>query len=238
MVAGSAEQRQYLEEHGGKRRVIIAEKPVCSTLPEGFHPFHLKGDPAEAPYLTYLRGRGLSDRTVVLYRMGYVDGAGPLGGRVVVPSFDANGSVNFWSARTIHPDVRPTYRLPDASKDVISNEHMVDWSKPVYLVEGIFDEIAVGPQAIALYGKFLQPRLALTLVQKRPPMTYVCLDDDARMEAMVLMRRLVGYDLACSRLDLKGKDPGVVGRRGVDEAAASSLRVTGSAGLAQARGLL
>lgn len=237
MVPGSAELREYVEQHKDKPRIVIEKKPVCSTLPDGFKPFRLSGERDEAPYLTYLRNRGISDRTLVLYRMGYVD-SGLLGGRVVVPSFDFNGSVNFWSARSIHPGVTPSYKLPLASKDVVSNEHMVDWSKPVYLVEGIFDEIAVGPQGIALYGKFLQPRLATALVQKRPPMVHVCLDSDARMEAMVLMRRLVGYDLPCSLLDLRGKDPGAVGRAGVDEAAASSLRVTGSAGLAQARGLL
>ena len=190
----------------------------------------------EAPYITYLSGRGVSERTVELYRMGYVDD-GWLAGRVIIPSFDRVGSINFWSARSIFPNETLRYRLPANSKDVISNEHMVDWKKPVYLVEGIFDEIAIGPQAIALYGKFMPPRLALRLVEQRPPMIYVCLDADAREEAMKLMMRLVGYDLKCSLLDLAGKDPGDIGETGVVEAITRATVVTGSAGLITARGI-
>lgn len=192
---------------------------------------------AEAPYLTYLHGRGLTDHTVGLYRMGYVD-TGLLAGRVVVPSFDAYGAVNFWSARSIDPGDPLRYRLPLASKDVVSNEHMVDWDQPVYLVEGIFDEVAIGPQAISLYGKFLLPALASRLVQRRPPMVHVCLDSDARMDARVLMRRLVGYDLTCSIVDLPGKDPGSTPRIELLAAAAGSREVRGSAGAVRAEGML
>lgn len=240
MVPGSKELREYLESRpakpGTKSTVIEVERPRCESLPPGFIPFRLRGDVSEAPYLTYLRRRGVSDRTIGLYRMGYVE-TGDLAGRVVVPSFDAVGMVNFWSARTIW-DVRPTYKLPEASKNIMSNEHMVDWTEPVYLVEGIFDEVAIGPQAISLYGKFMQPLLAQRLVERRPPVVYVCLDLDARREAMGLMTRLVGYDLSCALVDLPGKDPGELGLDIVKQAAESARPVTGSAGLVMVGGKL
>jgi hypothetical protein len=166
--------------------------------------------------------------------MGYVD-SGFLSGRVVVPSFDSFGSVNFWSARSVDPGEHLRYRLPLATKDVVSNEHMVDWTSPVYLVEGVFDEVAVGPQAISLYGKYMLPTLARRLVERRPPMVHVCLDSDARSDAMALMRRLVAYDLPCSLLDLDGKDPGSVGGHVVSAVARSSIRVMGPAGLLESR---
>lgn len=241
MVPGSRELTEYLESRpsksGTKCVAVEVEKPKCTTLPIGFTPFGLSGSPVEAPYRRYLLDRGLTERTIGLYRMGYVD-AGDLQGRVVVPSFDGLGMVNFWSARTIWRDTRPTYKLPPSSKDVISNEHMVDWTEPVYLVEGIFDEVAVGPQAISLYGKFLQPLLAQRLVERRPPVVYVCLDSDARAEAMSLMRKLVGYDLSCSLVDLPGKDPGSLGFEAVRRAAEAARPVTGSAGLIAAEGKL
>lgn len=238
MVRNSAEQREYLDSIGLSAKSHVSEhKPLCTTLPAGFIPFGLGDKRDEAPYLSYLKGRGLSERTVVLYRMGYTV-AGPLTGRVIVPSFDAFGMVNFWSARTIHPDVRPGYVLPEASKDIISNEHTVDWEQPVYLVEGIFDEIAIGSQAIALYGKFLQSALALRFVERRPPMIYVCLDSDARRAALELVERLIGYDVQCSLLDLAGKDPGEIGMAGVDAAVLASRPVTGSAGLVATKGRL
>ncbi len=231
MKQNSAEQREYVAGRPAVRKNIVEQRPRCTELPKEFRPFLLNGSRSEAPYLSYLRRRGVSDVTVALYRMGYLE-EGSLAGRVVIPSFDRHGSVNFWSARSIYPNETTfRYRLPHASKDIVSNEHMVDWTKPVYIVEGIFDEIAIGPQAIAVYGKFLPPQLALRLVQERPPMTFVCLDSDAWDESFSLLERLVGYDLPCSLVDLDGKDPGELGSESVNEAALHASSVTGSSGL-------
>lgn len=236
MVQGSAEQREYL----GSRPTRLAptpreERPPCTSLPPGFTPFGRRTPPLAAPYLTYLEGRGVSGHTAELYRMGYMD-FGRLGRRVVVPSFDRHGMVNFWSARAID-DVGHLlrYRLPLASKDVISNEHMVDWTAPVYLVEGIFDEVAIGPQAISLYGKFMPPRLAARLVETRPPMTYVCLDDDAAEDAWALMAELAAYDLPCSLLTLDGKDPSSVGAAEVAASVARTMSVNDPISMLRAR---
>lgn len=238
MVNGSGEHTEYMDGRpGGKKpgASTETEKPKCSTLPIGFAPFRLNGAVGEAPYVRYLLDRGVTEGTMGLYRMGYVD-SGDLAGRVVVPSFDTFGMVNFWSARTIWPDTRPTYKLPEASKDIVSNEHMVDWTEPVYLVEGIFDEMAIGSQAISLYGKFMQPMLAKRLVERRPPAVYVCLDSDARNEAMGLMKRLVGYDVSCSLIDLPGKDPGSMPSDEIKKAVGLARAVSSSAGLIAAGG--
>ena len=242
MVNGSKEQREYLDSKPTKKgvffRPVEPQKPKCASLPAGFTPIRLSGEVNEAPYLTYLKRRGISEDTMSLYRMGYVD-FGPLAGRVVIPSFDALGMPNFWSARSIYPNEKTfSYRLPDSSKDVVSNEHLVNWTEPVYLVEGIFDEVAIGPQAISLYGKFLQPLLAKRLVERRPPVVYVCLDSDARKEALGLMEQLVGYDITCALVDLPGKDPADLGLSSVQKAAEESRRVTGSAGLVAVEGRL
>lgn len=238
MVPRSNDLREYLESRSEAAGSAPEEEKVrCTALPPGFTPLRLSGTVQEAPYLTYLRRRGVSDRTIELYRMGYVD-VGDLAGRVVVPSFDALGMVNFWSARTIWPDRKPTYELPEASKDVVSNEHMVNWTDPVYLVEGIFDEVAIGPQAISLYGKFMQPLLAQRLVERRPPIVYVCLDSDARREALGLTERLLGYDIPCALADLTGKDPGSMAFEEVRRDAEAARPVTGSAALVAVRGRL
>lgn len=232
MVQGSAAHIEYMNEKASgyrSRCMILAEEPKCNSLPDGFIPFRLNGDYREAPYLSYLRGRGVSDRTVGIYRMGYVDG-GPLAGRVVIPSFDAIGMVNFWSARSIDPKEHLRYRLPVASKDIVSNEYMIDWSRPIYLVEGIFDEIAIGSQAISLYGKFMLPLLAQRLVQHRP-LTHVCLDSDANDDAIKLMKRLVAYDVPCSMISLSGKDPASVSRDEIIRAGLNNRIVSGDVGL-------
>lgn len=234
MVNGSAEQREYNADKNDAPVVEEVEKQRCVSLPEGFTPFSLSGNHREAPYITYLAKRGVTRSSALIYRMGYAD-TGLLSGRVIVPSFDSFGMINFWSARTIWDGVRPTYRLPEATKNIISNEHMVDWNKPVFLVEGIFDEIAVGPQAISLYGKLMHSSLAKRLVEFRPPIVYVCLDTDARKEAVHLIEKLVGYDVKCSLVDLPSKDPGSMTSGQIEIAVMSSKIVTGSAGLIGAR---
>lgn len=236
MVSGSEGQRRYLRHLGERpmsaRQAVAA--PPCTSLPDGFIPFRLNGSRCEAPYLTYLHTRNITDHTVALYRMGYVD-SGRLAGRVVVPSFDGAGSINFWSARSIDPTEAVRYRLPYSSKDVVSNEHMIDWTSPVYLVEGIFDEVAIGPQAISLYGKFMLPALATRLVSARPPLVNVCLDDDAEDDAWVLIARLLSYDLPCAMVRLDDKDPAVAGSDVVARAAAAAPPVTGRMSMMEAR---
>ena len=234
MRNGSPEKREYLESRGDTKKVVTEERSRCYTLPKGYMPLDRSASSSSAPYRNYLLRRGLTEEQLGLYRIGYAD-SGDYAGRVIVPSFDANGCVNFFSARTIHEGIRPTYMLAEATKDIISNEHMVDWTQPVYLVEGIFDEIAVGPQAIALYGKFVFTELIMRLMEKRPPVTYVCLDSDARMAALAILRRLVGYDIKSALVDLPGKDPGVMGGKAVMEVSNDCKPVTGSMGLLGAR---
>ena len=236
MVQGSSEQREYLgARDDGRCRHVEVLLPPCNSLPDGFKPFKLDGSFEEAPFLTYLHSRKVTDHTVALYRMGYIT-SGPLGGRVVIPSFNSNGYINFWSARSIYPgDHLFRYRIPTASKDVISNEHMVDWRSGVYLVEGIFDELAIGPQAISLYGKILPSKLALKLVQERPPVTYVCLDSDAKAQSRSLLNRLVGYGLPSAIVNLRDKDPSCAGAASVTEAVGQARVVTDRVSLTKAQ---
>lgn len=233
MPPGSEERKGYLEHHVPSRVATKDDFDIkCDRVPDGFICLDGEAPVTSAPYFHYLRQRGITDEVRSLYRVGHVDG------RIVVPSFDMVGMVNFWSARTIYQDTVPVYRLPEATKDIISNDYLTDWTQPIYLVEGIFDEMAIGPQAISLYGKFLGPTLAQKIVRKRPPIVYVCLDDDARHEAVRLTKRLVGYDISCCLLDLPGKDPGTMGGDAVREFALGASVITGSAGLVSAIGRL
>lgn len=235
------DREQYYESSPhlrSRRSLVIAEdeaKPRCTSLPVGFSPFGLRASYIEGPYLSYLRSRGIEERTAELYRMGFVDEGPDCARRVVIPSFDSNGFINFWSARTIYDGVKPGYILPNCVKDIISNEHMVDWTQPVYLVEGIFDEIAIGCQAIALYGKYLPMTLIMKLMKAKPPIVYVCLDRDAMREAKTILERLVGYDIPSAIVPLPGKDPADMGGDAVREIAGNLTAVTGSASLIGAR---
>lgn len=234
MVAGSNELRQYLET----RSIIKPQKqlkPRCDSLPAGFTPFSLDGSFQEKPYLSYLGSRNITVRTLVNYRMGYIT-SGRYARRIVIPSFDRFGMINFWSARSIDDvDHVNRYRLADASKDIISNEHMVDWTKDVFLVEGIFDEIAIGSQAIALNGKDVMPSLLMKLIEFLPPTVYLCLDDDAKSTANDIANELIQYGINCSLVSLNGKDPSAIGKNAVIEAASKSTIISSQIDMLRAR---
>lgn len=234
MIRGSDAHRAYTNEHDSEAKKQPKVRPPCNSLPDGYIPFGLKGSMREAPYLSYLRERGITDLTVGVYRMGYVD-TGTLAGRVIIPSFDMFGSINFWSARSIDCTEHLRYRLPYASKDIISNEHMIDWTEPVYLVEGIFDEITIGSQGISLYGKFMGSLLAKRLVEKRPPCVHVCLDSDARTDAMKLVHKLMGYGLTSTLVKIDGKDPGSMSMYEINTAASNAKLVTSPLKLLESR---
>lgn len=189
-----------------------------TALPPEFTPF-CQGDPDKrAIYEDYLISRGVHERLWSLWRLGYAV-EGRYAGRLIIPSFDKFGVPNFFSARAILPWIKPKYILPNALKDVISNEHAIDWSDAVFIVEGPFDQIAIGHQAICLWGTSIGTNQINALVTNRPPQIYICLDDDAQKRAFQMAQKLIRYDLNVSIVNMPGKDPSVLGRRAVLEAA-------------------
>ncbi len=210
MVHGSQLHQEYVgapQALTGRPTGVVER---CDRLPSGYVPFKLDGNPGEAPYLAYLRSRNLSDIDISLFRLGY-SSRGEYAGRIIVPSFDALGSVNIFVARSISkPMFGSPYKMPECTKDVIFNEHLVDWTKEVLLVEGSFDAMAIGTQAIPLLGKFLQPSLTLRLLRS-VPLVRICLDSDAMIEAWELAECLLSYGITCSVVMVPGKDPAEAG---------------------------
>lgn len=233
MVPGSVEQREY-SEGGPAARPPARQEGRCLAVPSECTPFALSGDAMEWPYVAYLRRRGIAERTVGLRRLLYAD-RGPCAGRIVVPSFDSRGDVNLYVARTVW-DRKPTYMMPEASKDIVFDECLVDWRRPVRLVEGVFDALVMGEQAVPLLGKFLQPSLALRLL-KGVPMVHICLDADAMAEAWELAEQLLSYDVPCAVVRCPAKDPADAGREAMEGAISGSRTIGDPIGLVMARGL-
>ena len=210
MLPGSAALREYLGE-GPSQVQSVREKEICRTLPSEYIPFRFDGSPDEAMGLSYLIRRGVTREQIAIYRMGYAI-VGDYRGHVIIPSFDASGAVNCFVARSIHG---PGYMMPDTTKDVIVNEHMVDWDREIVLVEGIFDAVAVGSQGIPLLGKSLLPKLMAKLIAVQQTV-HICLDSDAWSEAWALAEDLLEHGVVCSVSCVQGelvteKDPASVG---------------------------
>ena len=154
------------------------------------HPLHIPRKEA----LNYLKKRGITDEIIEKYQIGLCL-EGEYSGRIIVPSFDKKGELNFFVSRSWNPRSKLKYKNPEASKDfLIFNESLIDWKKDIYLVEGVFDSFFLD-NSICLLGKFLTDNLWEKLYSKAKKNIIVCLDGDAYTDAKNLYDKLNGGTL-------------------------------------------
>jgi hypothetical protein len=81
---------------------------------------------------------------------------------------------------------------------------MVDWDEPVVLVEGVFDAIVVGDNAIPILGSTLREdsRLFQALAVHDTPV-FVALDPDAEKKAQWMIKSFMKYDLEVKKINLE-----------------------------------
>ena len=150
-------------------------------LPKEFKQLYFKPtgiNPSYNQALHYLNKRGITKADIVKYNIGYCDG-GLYGGRVIIPSYDDNGDLNYFVARSFYEDDKMKYKNPPVSRDVIVFENMINWNEPITLVEGVFDSFSVKRNVIPLLGKFLLSKLKNKIMEKGVKDVTIMLDSDA-----------------------------------------------------------
>jgi DNA primase len=173
------------------------EKPKQKLrLPESFTLFKDSNPiyPVYKQAYNYLKNRGITDDIIEKYSIGFCDN-GSHAGRIIVPSYDIEGELNYYIARSWDPKSRAKYKNPQAEKDkIIFNQHLIDWKKDVYLVEGVFDGFFL-PNSIPMLGKHMSELLFNTLYDKVKKNIIIALDGDAWDNAVKLYRELNGGKL-------------------------------------------
>ena len=166
------------------------------TLPEGFTLFTESSPvyPVRRQAYNYLKSRGITDEIIKKYNIGFCD-RGSHTGRIVVPSYDGKGELNYYVARSWDPMSRAKYKNPQDEKDkIIFWENLIDWNKDVYLVEGAFDGLFV-ENSIPMLGKHMSELLFETIYTKAKGDVIICLDADAWQNAVKLYHELNGGEL-------------------------------------------
>lgn len=137
---------------------------------------------------SYLRTRGVTESELWLWKFGVTDYRPPKGEqnyrfRVIVPSFDAEGNLNYYSARSYWKGLSGAkYANPNVPREhLIFNELMIDWTEELTIVEGVFDLIKCGENATCLLGSALDPSYLLfqRIVERNTPVL-LALDNDAK----------------------------------------------------------
>ena len=150
----------------------------------------------------YLANRGLSRQDIMKWKIGYCN-SGEYKNRIVVPSFDDTGDLNYFIARSYRGDYFK-YKNPKATKDVIFNELFIDWDKDLTIVEGVFDAINAG-NAVPILGSTLHSgsNLLRKIVRNDTP-CYIALDADASKKERQIITTLLRYDVELYKIDTTG----------------------------------
>ena len=177
--------------------VVKREKPKKQLkLPDGFTLFKDSSliYPVRRQAMNYLKSRGITDEMIEKYQIGFCD-KGDHSGRIVIPSYNTKGELNYYIARSWNPMSRAKYKNPEAEKDkIIFWENLIDWNKDIYLVEGAFDGLFVN-NSIPMLGKHMSELLFETIYTKAKGGIIICLDADAWQNAIKLYHELSGGDL-------------------------------------------
>ena len=163
--------------------------------------------------IDYLKKRGLSTDDFLAYKIG-ISNEYEYTNRIIFSSFCDDLNLNFFLSRTYDSSQKIKYRNCDGKKkDIIYNEYMIDWSKKVVIVEGVFDAIATKRNAIPLLGKQLPPKLFDKILERGVKDVYIMLDNDARSDALQITKKLQDQHINTYVVELGDRDPNDTGHK-------------------------
>jgi DNA primase len=171
--------------------------------PKGFNPEYKQA-------INYLTQRGITQKEIIKYNIGYCED-GLYARRVIIPSYDSNGLLNYFVSRSYYQDEKMKYKNPPISKNIICFESQVNWKQPIILCEGVFDAITIKRNAIPLLGKFPSKQLVEKIFMSGVNNIIISLDNDAINEAMKAAEYFRKNGINVKMMYLKDKDASEIG---------------------------
>lgn len=190
----------------------INYKPISILeLPKEFQLLHKASNESVVANTVrkYLYDRGLSDIDFIKYGIGYCT-TGEYGGRIIVPSYSGSNQLNYYVGRSYDGSFFK-YKNPEASKDIIFFENLINWNQPIILCEGVFDAFAIRRNAIPILGKNISTSLYKKIIESPLQDIYIALDNDAKKTALELSEKFLNLGKRVFFVDLKEKDPSEIG---------------------------
>ena len=124
---------------------------ITCDLPDGYLPLNKKRQSTlyNLAWDYAVNQRKISPTQIDKHQIGYTEiGSRKL--RIIIPSFNSDGKINYFEARSYLKGSSMPYYKPNFpnKKDIIFNEKFINWDLPVYLVEGIFDALSIDGVAV------------------------------------------------------------------------------------------
>jgi len=180
------------------------EEKLTVKLPEEFITLTgKKVKPLSIPARKYLKERNLIRSDLVWWKIGYCPD-GEFEKRIIIPSFDLSGSVDYFIARSYTSGSWQKYKNPPSEKDFIFNELYLDWNRDVVIVEGVFDAMVAG-NAIPLLGSTLRENsYVFQKILDNCQEIYIALDTDAAEKELKIGKLFMSYGVDVYRIDTSG----------------------------------
>ena len=211
------EQLNRIIESAKYRTTATETKTATIQLPQEYAPLWIKKNtPDYRNAIHYLTNRGITVFDILKYRIGYCE-SGEYSGKIIIPSYDAQGQLNYFVSRAFYKADKFKHKNPKISKDIIGFEMTINWAEPIILCEGSFDAIAVKRNVIPLFGKIIQPALQKKIIEERVKNIYICLDADALKNALSIAERFMAEGLNVYFVELQEEDASELGFQKITE---------------------
>jgi hypothetical protein len=153
----------------------------------------------------YLENRGITSENDLWYwKVGISFEDSKYKNRIIVPSFDDTGELNYFTARAIFDHFSPKYENPKVEREnIIFNEININWNKELYLVEGVFDAFKCTDNCVPLLGSELSGdyKLFQKIVENTTPVI-LALDPDAIHKTLNIAKRLKEFEINVKIIDI------------------------------------
>jgi len=189
--AGIYHDYSYDEDEKEYVQVKLPEEMILFSQMESGNLEHFEA------YSYLVTERKISRDIILKYRLGFCT-TGKYAKRIIIPSYDVNGEINYFVGRTYDPkEKKKKYDNPKSDKDkIIFNEGLVNWDSTVCLVEGVFEMLSFPVNIIPMLGKTLSTTLFLKLKELKPDVI-VLLDPDAYKNSVELYYMLYTIYVGC-----------------------------------------
>ena len=173
------------------------------SLPEEFVSLVNKSLPfSSLPARKYLKDRGVTKEDIIYWKIGYCP-YGDYASRVVVPSFNLDGRVNYFVSRSYIDDWRKHMNPPVKRSEIVFNHLYLDFGQDLVITEGVFDAIVAGKNSVPILGSTLKEdsKLFQEIIKNDTPV-YLALDPDAEKKAARLISDLLKYEIELYKIDI------------------------------------
>lgn len=161
--------------------------------------------------IKFLNKRGIKNEDILKYNIGFCK-EGKYEGRIIIPSYDKNGNLNYFVARDYTEKQFQKYKNPPIDvKSIIGWELYINWNAPLILCEGIFDALTIKRNVIPLLGKVIHNKLMEKIVESSVNRIYIALDNDAKKDAFKHAEKLISFGKEVYLVELDGKDANEIG---------------------------